>query len=66
MTVGVDKPCLSAAADEIPSEWQCRISVFADTDTAIGGPAGPLPLLYRRAVVTITFAKRSQSVAVLK
>lgn len=60
-TLGVDKACLAA---DIPSEWTCRVSVFSDTDTAMGGAAGPQT--YRRAVITLTFAQRSQSVAVLK
>jgi hypothetical protein len=68
-TLGLNKDaCLGKDLDEkkstIPKEWKCDISVFQDTDNASGGPAGPLK--YRRAVVTITFAKRSQSVTVLK
>jgi uncharacterized membrane protein len=69
-TLGIDKDaCLGKHTDPekstIPPEWKCHISVFEDTDTAVGGPvAGPLK--YRRAVITLTFANRSQSVTVLK
>jgi hypothetical protein len=57
------RACLLSTG-ELPEGWTCGISVFPDTDTAVGGPAGPL--FYKRAVVTLTFAGRSQSATVMK
>ncbi|HEY0096895.1 MAG TPA: hypothetical protein VGB96_21385 [Archangium sp.] len=52
------------ATGELPEGWTCGISVFPVTDTAVGGAAGPLT--YKRVVVTLTFAGRSQSTTVMK
>lgn len=50
---------------EWPSEWACEISVSAQSDTfTVGG--SPVTVNHKRAQVTITFAQRSQSLAVLK
>ncbi|MFL5353917.1 hypothetical protein [Archangium sp.] len=50
---------------EWPVEWVCSIVVTAQPDTfTVGG--SPLTVNYKRARVTITFAQRAQSLAVLK
>jgi type II secretory pathway pseudopilin PulG len=62
-TVGLGKACLDVGV-RLPSTWTCKIDVYKDTDSAMGGAAGPVE--YRRAVVTVTSRTTSQSLAVLK
>jgi Tfp pilus assembly protein PilV len=76
-TVGNNKACflkpatLPEGPPELPEGVRCHIDVTSVTDTAVGGAAGPLT--YKRAVITLTFAKlshsereRTQSVTVIK
>jgi len=76
-TVGDNKPCFLKPATvpegppELPEGVVCHIDVTSVTDTAVGGAAGPLT--YKRAIITLTFAKlyqsertRTQSVTVIK
>ncbi|HLM47862.1 MAG TPA: hypothetical protein VK458_28620 [Myxococcaceae bacterium] len=56
--------CLLEPGEELPVGMTCGIFVFPDTDTAVGGAAGPLT--YKRAVVKMTFAGRSQYATVMK
>ena len=50
---------------EWPTEWACSITVSAQPDTfTVGGSS--LTVNSKRARVTITFAQRSQSLAVLR
>jgi len=58
------RACLLETGEEFPKGMTCDVFVFPDTDTAVGGAAGPLS--YKRAVVKMTFAGRSQYATVMK
>ncbi len=58
------RPCLLEPGEKLPDGMRCDIFVFPDTDTAVGGAAGPLS--YKRALVKLTFAERSQYTTVMK
>jgi Tfp pilus assembly protein PilV len=50
---------------EWPSEWACQITVSSVADPFLVGTS-TMTVNYKRAQVTITFAGRAQSLAVLK
>jgi Tfp pilus assembly protein PilV len=60
-TAGLGKACIAMG---LPSTWTCTLDVYDETDSAMGGAAGPVA--YKRAVVTVTSRTTSQSLAVLK
>lgn len=58
------RACLLEPGEKLPEGMKCDIFVFPDTDTAVGGAAGTLT--YKRALVKLTFAGRSQYTTVMK
>jgi Tfp pilus assembly protein PilV len=58
------KPCIVMG---LPATWTCKVDVYDDTDTDMGGATGPAgSVRYKRAVVTVTSRTSSLSLSVLK